>query len=81
MRSRLQESRAPALAIAAYVSERGAVYSGEILDQLLMPQSTLRRRRPDLRRLGIVFVGRGRGSLYVAPELARYLPALTCHNT
>jgi hypothetical protein len=75
MRLRLQESRAPALAIAAYVSERGAVHSGEILDRFLMSQSTLRRRRPDLGRLGIVFVERGRGSLYVAPALARYVPA------
>jgi hypothetical protein len=70
----MDQSRAPALAIAAYVSERGAAYSGEILDRFLMSQSTLRRRRPELRRLGIVFVERGRGSFYVAPELADHLP-------
>jgi hypothetical protein len=55
--------------------------AGEILDRFLMSQSTLRRRRPDLGRLGIVFVERGRGSLYVAPGLApllaSYLPATT----
>jgi DNA-binding IclR family transcriptional regulator len=67
------ETRVPALAIAAYVSEHGAVYSAEILDRFQLSASTLRRRRPELHRLGLIFVERGRGSFYVAPQLAGLL--------
>ena len=69
------ETRVPALAIAAYVSEHGAVYSAEILDRFQLSASTLRRRRPELRRLGLLFVERGRGSFYVAPQLVEFLSA------
>jgi hypothetical protein len=37
-------------------------------------ESTLRRRRPVLRRLGLVFVENGRGSFYASAELASQLP-------
>jgi hypothetical protein len=74
MRIPLFATRVPALAIARFVNERGAAYSGEILDEFLISQSTLRRRRPELRRFGISFVERGRGSLYVAAGLAHQLP-------
>ena len=69
------ETRVPAWVIAAYVNEQGAVYSSEILDRFLISEQTLRRRRPELRSLGIEFVERGRGSFYVAPGLACRLPA------
>jgi hypothetical protein len=36
--------RAPALAIAHFVRENGAVYSSEILDRFFLSESTLRRR-------------------------------------
>jgi hypothetical protein len=68
-------TRVPALAIAAFVSEHGAVYSTEILDRFLISSSTLRRRRPELRRLGIVYVPNGRGSFYATPGIAGRLPA------
>jgi hypothetical protein len=74
MRLGLSETKAPALAIAMFVRRRGAAYSGEILDEFLISQSTLRRRRVELRRLGIEFVERGRGSLYAPSELAHQLP-------
>ena len=68
-------SRVPAVAIAAFVRENGAAYSGEILDRFFLSQTTLRRRRPELARLGIRFVENGRGSMYVTAELAHQLPA------
>ena len=68
--------RAPALAIAAFVRERGgAVYSTEILDRFFLSESTLRRRRPALARLGIRFLENGRGSMYATAELASQLPS------
>jgi len=67
------ETRAPALVIAAVVSARGAAYSGEILDEFQLSESTLRRRRPEL-ALGIRFLENGRGSLYAPAELADHLP-------
>jgi hypothetical protein len=69
--------RAPALAIAAFVRERGAVYSTEILDHFFLSETTLRRRRPALARLGIRFLENGRGSFYATAELAKQLPS-TC---
>lgn len=66
----LTEGRAPALAIAGFVRENGAVYSSEILDRFFLSESTLRRRRPELARLGIRFLENGRGSLYATAELA-----------
>jgi hypothetical protein len=67
--------RVPAPAIAAFVRENGAVYSSEILDRLFLSETTLRRRRPELARLGIAFIENGRGSLYATAELARQLPS------
>jgi hypothetical protein len=66
--------RVPALAIAAFVRENGAVYSSEILDRFFLSESTLRRRRPELARLGIRFLENGRGSIYATAEVARQLP-------
>jgi hypothetical protein len=63
--------RAPALAIAAFVTSRGAASSAEILEHFLIDQSTLRRRRAELRRLGIAFVENGSGSYYALAELVR----------
>jgi hypothetical protein len=74
MRFPLFEVRVPALAIAAFVHERGAAYSAEILDQFVISEQTLRRRRPELRRLGLVFVENGRGSFYATAELTDRLP-------
>jgi hypothetical protein len=62
------------LAIAAFVRERGAVYSGEILNHFDLTEQTLRRRRSELRRLGIKFVPRGRGSLYHDSSLTSHFP-------
>lgn len=73
------DTRAPALAIAAFVRERGAAYSGEILDRFLISESSLRRRRPELRRLGLVFVENGRGSFYATAELTRHYRPITSH--
>jgi hypothetical protein len=70
----LPEGRVPALAIAAFVRERGAVYSTEILDHFFLSETTLRRRRPALARLGIRFLKNGRGSVYATAELAEQLP-------
>lgn len=67
-------TRVPALAIAHFIRERGAAYSGELLDVFGISQSTLRRRRPQLRLLGIEFVENGRGSLYVLAGLTDRLP-------
>jgi hypothetical protein len=64
-------TRAPAVAIARCVRERGAVYSSEILFSFGISESTLRRRRPALRRLGITFIENGAGSIYATDELAR----------
>jgi DNA-binding IscR family transcriptional regulator len=69
-----EETKAHAIAIAAFVRERGAVYSAEILERFRISESTLRRRRPVLRRLGLVFVENGRGSFYATAELASQLP-------
>ncbi len=66
--------RVPAPAIAAFVRESGAVYSSEILDRFFLSETTLRRRRPELARLGIRFLENGRGSVYMTAELARQLP-------
>jgi hypothetical protein len=66
-------ARAPAVAIADFVRRRGAAYSTEILDAFGIGYSSLRRRRPTLRRLGIVFVENGAGSFYATEELARQL--------
>jgi hypothetical protein len=64
-------ARAPALAIAAFIRRAGgAAYSGEILSAFGISQPTLRRRRAALRRLGIVFIENGSGSLYAMEELA-----------
>jgi hypothetical protein len=67
--------RTPAMAIAAFVRERGAVYSTEILDHFFLSETTLRRRRPALARLGIRFLENGRGSVYATAELAEQLPS------
>ena len=75
MRLVMHETRVPALAIAAYVNEQGAVYSSEILDRFSISEQALRRRRPELCRLGLVFISRGRGSVYLSPEFARRLPS------
>jgi hypothetical protein len=65
----------PALAIASYVRGRdGAVSSAEILERFWISQSTLRRRRPELARLGIVFVEDGNRSFYATRELIQQLP-------
>lgn len=66
MRLPTLDTRAPALAIALFIRRRGAAYSGELLDEFMLSESTLRRRRPELERLGVRFVENGRGSLYVA---------------
>jgi hypothetical protein len=68
------QERAHALAIAAFVSERGAAYSGEILGHFYICESTLRRRRPLLKKLGIEFVENGRGSFYVTASLLEQFP-------
>ena len=68
-------ARAPALAIADFVRQRGAVYSTEILDRFGIGYSSLRRRRLALRWLGIVFVENGAGSFYATEALVRQLPA------
>jgi hypothetical protein len=64
------------LAIAVFVRERGAAYSGEILNSFDISESTLRRRRPERLRLGIDFVERGRGSFYCDSRVTRYFPAI-----
>jgi hypothetical protein len=66
---------APALAIAAFVREHGACYSSEVLDHFFFSETTLRRRRPELARLGIRFLANGRGSVYATAELAGQLPS------
>jgi hypothetical protein len=70
----LEATRVPAAAIAVWLRRRGAAYSGEILDEFGISQSTLRRRRPELRWYGIEYIENGRGSLYLTAELARQLP-------
>jgi hypothetical protein len=42
---------------------------------LPISEQTLRRRRPELCRLGLVFIARGRGSVYLAPGFASRLPS------
>lgn len=69
-------AKTPALAIADFVQKSGgAVYSSEILGTFGISPSSLRRRRPALRRLGIVFVENGAGSFYAVDALAQQLPA------
>ena len=66
---------APALAIANYVRNReGAVSSAEILERFWISQSTLKRRRPELARLGVVFVADGNRSFFAVRELVEQLP-------
>ena len=68
--------QAPALAIANFVRSRdGAASSAEILGRYGISESTLRRRRSELSRLGIVFIEDGNRSLYATRELAKQLPA------
>jgi hypothetical protein len=65
----------PALAIASYVRSRdGAASSAEILERFGFGHSTLRRRRPELRRLGIVFLEDGNRSVFATQELANQVP-------
>lgn len=71
----IEPTRAHALAIAAFVEKHGAVYSSEILDAFDISESSLKRRRPALLRLGLVFVENGRGSFYATAELIRQLPS------
>jgi hypothetical protein len=71
----LSPTKAPALAIAVLVRERGAAYSGEILNHFDLTEQTLRRRRSELRRLGIEFVRNGRGSVYLDSSLTSHFPA------
>jgi hypothetical protein len=68
--------RAPAIAIASFVVGRGGASSHEILEHFFMDTKTLRRRRPELRRLGIAFVENGSGSYYAPAELIRALKQL-----
>jgi len=75
MRIPLSHTQAPVLAIALFVRERSAAYSAEILNNFDISESTLRRRRPELRRLGIEFIPRGRGSFYTDPSITRHFPA------
>jgi hypothetical protein len=77
MRIPLSPTQAPALAIAFFVRERGAAYSAEILNAFDISESTLRRRRSQLRCLGIDFVPRGRGSFYSDSRLTGQFPT-TC---
>ena len=65
----------PALAIAAFVERHDAVSSADILLHFDIGESTLRRRRPALRRLGIEFVENGRWSFYARADLLARLPA------
>ena len=74
MRIALSPTQAPALAIALFVRERGAAYSAEILNAFDLSESTLRRRRSQLRLLGIDFVPRGRGSFYSDSRLTGQFP-------
>jgi hypothetical protein len=74
-------AKTPALAIADFVQQRGAVYSSEILGTFGIGYSSLRRRRRELRRLGIVFVENGAGSFYATEALARQLPADSAPTT
>jgi hypothetical protein len=60
---------------AAWVRGRGAASSGEILKHFALSESTLRRRRTELRRLGIVFFEDGNRSLYAMRELAYHVPS------
>lgn len=72
--------RAPSIAIASFVRNReGVASSGEILDRFGLSQSTLRRRRPELARLGIVFISDGNRSMYATRELTHQLPT-KCHQ-
>ena len=72
------ENKAHAHAIAAFVQRRGAAYSGELLDEFGISHQTLRRRRPQLARLGVRFFPNGRGSVYMAEAVLAYqLPTRT----
>jgi hypothetical protein len=74
MRIPLSPTQAPALAIAVFVRERGAAYSAEILNGFDISESTLRRRRSELRRLGLEFIPRGRGSFYRDTGVTNHFP-------
>lgn len=66
----------PAIAIAAFVRSRdGAASSAEIRERFWISQSTLRRRRPELARLGILFHEDGNRSFYATRELTKQLPS------
>jgi hypothetical protein len=65
----------PALAIAAFVERHDAVSSADLLLHFGIGESTLRRRRPALRRLGVEFVENGRWSFYARADLLARLPA------
>lgn len=54
---------------------RGAASSGEILKHFVLSESTLRLRRAELRRLGIIFLEDGNRSLYATLELAYHVPS------
>jgi hypothetical protein len=70
--------KAPSIAIASYISSRdGAVSSSEILQRFGVGHSTLKRRRPELRRLGIVFVEDGNRSFYATRQLIKDFPPST----
>jgi len=62
--------RAPAIAIASYVLTRNGASSQEILEHFQVERTTLRRRRAELRRLGVAFVENGAGSFYVPEGLS-----------
>jgi DNA-binding IscR family transcriptional regulator len=76
--------RAPSFAIARFVRAReGIATSAEILERYGLSQSTLRRRRPELARLGIVFISDGNRSMYATRELVRELTdqvPTNCHQ-
>jgi len=64
---------APTAAIAAYVHDRGAASSAEIFERFGISRSTLRRRRPELARLGVTFVENGNRSYFERAGLTSQL--------
>jgi hypothetical protein len=76
--------RAPSIAIARFVRARdGIATSAEILERYGLSQSSLRRRRPELAQLGIVFIPDGNRSMYATRELVRELTdqvPTNCHQ-
>jgi hypothetical protein len=74
---------APAPAIARFILESGGASSSEILIRFAISETTLRRRRPAIRRYGIVFVERGSGSYYAPADLEQlpdHLPPTALHK-